>query len=659
MPTINKLPLLGTPSSGDQIPVYAPNSGDARRMSITALTDYMQGALDLPDNSDEVSFLQSGTGAVTRTVQSKLRDVVSVKDFGAVGDGVADDIAAIQAANAACVASGDVLLFPDGTYVIGSNLTISADVCFLPSAVLSFGNNTLTISGVLSAGATKIFDGASVVFGSGSTAEIMSVWWGENTTPGSTDMTAPMQRAINASSNSPDRPAVVLPLGKVAFSRLFLSYDVTNNPGYNSVVAKGGKMVVKGHGRPSQYDSFYASPTNSGTVLYSSYTSGPVIYGTNLQDFVLKDFAVIATTPGQYMVNLDKMIDYSALQNVMMVQRSETGNGLLFTNSYLAYIKDSVVFYRDSTGLLKNTGVGLKMYNPTQTGGLISIQNSGVELFGQCALFGDTAAVANSIPSVSVRDSQFMCGAYAASGPKQTAVQVGYGISDILFDNVYFEAFKDVGVQVFGGAQGTVRNSFFLGPKTDNTNWAEPMASILLGSTVGADNTGNLSVYDTFCSIRNGSASPLVYVRGIYSLVTPTATTGHVTVHGTTVVGSSASLNIGISFAAKAQYASLENNTLTNLGTLIADDFGSVSTATQVSYITQTGARVLYASAMPTTGSWRIGDLVLNTAPAVTGSGGYATTNQKYVIFGWSRVSTGAGNVLNTDWVEMRVLTGT
>jgi len=46
-------------------------------------------------------FIQVGTGAVQRTVESKLQDVVSVKDFGAVGDGVADDTAEIDAAKAA------------------------------------------------------------------------------------------------------------------------------------------------------------------------------------------------------------------------------------------------------------------------------------------------------------------------------------------------------------------------------------------------------------------------------------------------------------------------------------------------------------------------------------------------------------------------------
>jgi hypothetical protein len=100
MPTINKLPLLGTPSGGDQIPVYAPNSGDARRMSINTLVDYIEDNIDLPDptNAADITYVPAGTSAVQRTVQSKLRETISVADFGAVGNGVTDDTAAIQAA---------------------------------------------------------------------------------------------------------------------------------------------------------------------------------------------------------------------------------------------------------------------------------------------------------------------------------------------------------------------------------------------------------------------------------------------------------------------------------------------------------------------------------------------------------------------------------
>lgn len=42
MPQINQLPLLDTVSSGDQLPVYSPNNGDARRLSISALLSFFQ-----------------------------------------------------------------------------------------------------------------------------------------------------------------------------------------------------------------------------------------------------------------------------------------------------------------------------------------------------------------------------------------------------------------------------------------------------------------------------------------------------------------------------------------------------------------------------------------------------------------------------------------
>jgi len=125
MPTINQLSAIDVVSPGDQIPVYAPNLGDARRMSVSALTQYVEDNIVLPDptNAADITYDPAGTGAVSRSVQAKLRDVVSVKDFGAVGDGVADDTAAIQAAVAyAAAGSGSAIYIPEGTFKVSGNL---------------------------------------------------------------------------------------------------------------------------------------------------------------------------------------------------------------------------------------------------------------------------------------------------------------------------------------------------------------------------------------------------------------------------------------------------------------------------------------------------------------------------------------------------------
>lgn len=80
-------------------------------------------------SADFVAYQPAGSGAVASNVQSKLREFVSVKDFGAVGDGVIDDTAAIQAAidsgNTGLVgASGVTVYFPPGRYKITDTLLL-------------------------------------------------------------------------------------------------------------------------------------------------------------------------------------------------------------------------------------------------------------------------------------------------------------------------------------------------------------------------------------------------------------------------------------------------------------------------------------------------------------------------------------------------------
>lgn len=63
--------------------------------------------------ASNVLYNEQGAGAVTRTLESKLQESISVKDFGAVGDGIADDTAAMQAAHN----TGNLIYYPAGTYL--------------------------------------------------------------------------------------------------------------------------------------------------------------------------------------------------------------------------------------------------------------------------------------------------------------------------------------------------------------------------------------------------------------------------------------------------------------------------------------------------------------------------------------------------------------
>lgn len=86
-------------------------------------TQYLQeSAAAASSGSSLIGYTQGGTGSTTRTLQSALREHYSVLDFGAVGNGVADDTSAFQAA----LDYGGVIFIPAGTYKLTSTLVFKS-----------------------------------------------------------------------------------------------------------------------------------------------------------------------------------------------------------------------------------------------------------------------------------------------------------------------------------------------------------------------------------------------------------------------------------------------------------------------------------------------------------------------------------------------------
>lgn len=74
-----------------------------------------EGTMATPD------FTASGTGATARSSSDKFSDLISVKDFGAIGDGLTDDTLAIQQA----LAAHNNVFIPEGTFLITSAIALT------------------------------------------------------------------------------------------------------------------------------------------------------------------------------------------------------------------------------------------------------------------------------------------------------------------------------------------------------------------------------------------------------------------------------------------------------------------------------------------------------------------------------------------------------
>lgn len=134
--------------------VYADN---AATVAATAVRTDLANTADASKGDALIGVKQPFTGATARTAHSKFTESVSVKDFGAVGDGVADDTAAIQAALTAAAAAGITLYIPAGTYVVTSAISVNTTT----GGAIPAGGRRLSIRGDGKSNTVLLYTGAS------------------------------------------------------------------------------------------------------------------------------------------------------------------------------------------------------------------------------------------------------------------------------------------------------------------------------------------------------------------------------------------------------------------------------------------------------------------------------------------------------------------
>ena len=102
-----------------------------------------------------MKFLPAGAGAVSTTVQAKLRERVSVLDFGADPTGAANSLTEVQAAyNFVANQDGGEVYWPKGSYTINGTIYFGANTrTDLGKSTITGNGSVLFATGYLSGGA--------------------------------------------------------------------------------------------------------------------------------------------------------------------------------------------------------------------------------------------------------------------------------------------------------------------------------------------------------------------------------------------------------------------------------------------------------------------------------------------------------------------------
>lgn len=546
-------------------------------------------------SSEFVTFVQSGTGAVQRTVQSKLRDVVSVKDFGAVGDGVADDTVAIQAALAAVNSTGTVL------GVQGESYAISAIVEVTNNKTLANARFVYTVSaaGIVLKNAARIENcrfsiGTTLpAFNRDGAIGVISLVGADG---------ASIDNIVFEDGNGPAGSRVGIYCSTAA-SNISISNIKADLIGWPILFIDDTATISRTYGGVT-----YTGSIGSNLVIRDSFLGGTA--KTKTGDGI------------EINVPLNRYSNIKVSNCVIRKTNTTTNNGIGIGFANCDYVQVS------DCSLSSIAGDGGALHAEACTNVLFS--NNYVQ-FSARAISISASTTVSVIGNISYKNVIGM------STNSSVAFGQNYGL--IISGNQFRET-TDYPLILINAAYVSINGNMF----DSIVNASRNCISLQQTSTYTVE--GIQIVGNTF-SVSNGVTYDIMIPSGtvgysystgnMFASISSTKTASYIAQVRSIGVSTDYFRTAGVPSGLNVSVTSNPNGYVTgSIGDFALDTTGGgqyTHNGTAWNVKTQ-------ATAMPTTGSWVIGDVVWNIAP----------TNAAGQPAGWLRVTTGSGNVLNTDW---------
>lgn len=511
------------------------------------------GGIDASQVTYDPPFLNS----VVTNVEAKLAQTVSVKDFGAVGDGVSDDTAAIQYA----LNSGYGIYFPKGTYIITSQITI-------PS------NSNITGEGPLSV----IKRGASTTAPANNSFIINTNW--------------------AASGYSGD---INITISDIAFD----GNKANNTAWCNGLYIRASKQIY--------LNNVYA---------YNWGQSSPVGNGTGLV-FSAVDIGEMNDCKA-YSNDGDGMLLFSACLNVKLSGHAWYNGGIGFElegrvgTDYTNYRNSNVLVsncistYNNDHGFLIDWSDDIVMSNCVSDYN----QHNGVEILGCNRVVIDACAITNNGAGAAWAAALYVTSeTYGATNASNSYITIS--------NNVIDENNKDILID-------TADHVLIINNQIKHITTSTE-AIYLRSDVTGATYTtiaGNMFNIAGTCVRNDGQNYMTVESNDFYGsqgVLFPTAAT----YTGINVLNNRIHTTTGIKFfpSVVLSNSKIQNNQFISCTNDITGDSGSY-TVLSSTFVSDNvyGSGVTYVNsvgALPTTGTWKVGDSIYNATPTAGGSIGW------------------------------------